>query len=115
MHRLTQPSVAALLLVALATACGSSSAKPSSAADGGVSAAAAVAGTLVSVTAGDKSDTEQYLTVDPVTVKSGSTTFTFKNVGTRQHEMIVLKTDAPFDQLKVGGTTRSVRTPALVR
>jgi uncharacterized cupredoxin-like copper-binding protein len=95
-------SVASMaLLVGLATGCGSSK-KSATKSDAGVTVASGATGTPVSVTAGDKSDTQQYLTVEPLSVKAGNTTFTFKNVGTRQHEMIVLKTDEAFDQLKVG-------------
>jgi plastocyanin len=83
----------------LVTGCGSDK-KADTASGGGVSAAPSD-GAPVKVTAGDKSDTEQFLTVDPVTVKAGKVTFTFTNTGTRQHEMIVLKTDDAFDQLKV--------------
>ena len=36
----------------------------------------------------------------------GKVTFTFKNTGNRQHEMIVLKTDEAFDQLKVGADNK---------
>jgi hypothetical protein len=51
------------------------------------------------VTAGDTSDTAQFLKVDPTSVPAGKVTFTFHNTGNRQHEMIVLKTDTPADQL----------------
>jgi uncharacterized cupredoxin-like copper-binding protein len=105
MQRLIRSTATALLLVGLVTGCGSSK-KSSGSSDTGVTAADAGGGTPVSVTAGDKSDTEQFLTVDPLTVKAGKVTFTFKNTGTRQHEMIVLKTDEPFDQLKVGSDNK---------
>ena len=59
-------------------------------------------GTPVAVTAGDKSDVEQFLTVVPTSAPAGKVTFTFSNTGNRQHEMIVLKTDEKADELKVG-------------
>jgi uncharacterized cupredoxin-like copper-binding protein len=58
-------------------------------------------GTPVAVEAGDISETEQYLTPVPDSVAAGSTTFTLTNVGNREHEMVVLKTDTPFDQLEI--------------
>jgi uncharacterized cupredoxin-like copper-binding protein len=94
------PTVAAAVLLLVTAGCGSS--KKAASSDTGVTAADAGGGVPVAVTAGDKSDTEQFLTVDPLTVKAGKVTFTFKNTGNRQHEMIVLKTDEKFDQLKVG-------------
>jgi uncharacterized cupredoxin-like copper-binding protein len=87
-------------MVGLVTGCGSDKKTDTAAGGGGVTAAPSE-GTPVTVTAGDKSDTEQFLTVDPVSVKAGKVTFTFTNTGTRQHEMIVLKTDEAFDQLRV--------------
>ena len=105
MRRLVRSAAVAALMVGLVTGCGSSK-KAASSSDGGVTAAPAANGVPVGVTAGDKSDTEQFLTVDPVTVKAGPVTFTFKNTGTRQHEMIVLKTDEAFDALKIGADNK---------
>jgi uncharacterized cupredoxin-like copper-binding protein len=68
---------------------------------GGVTVPAAT-GTPVSVIAVDKSDTAQSFTLEPSSVKAGPVTFTFQNTGERQHEMVLLKTDTPFDQLEVG-------------
>jgi uncharacterized cupredoxin-like copper-binding protein len=99
MHRLIRSAGVAVLLLGTSAGCGSSKAKTDT---GGDVTAALANGTPVAVVAGDKSDTEQFLTVAPVTVKAGNVTFTFNNTGTRQHEMIVLKTDEAFDQLKVG-------------
>jgi uncharacterized cupredoxin-like copper-binding protein len=104
-----------LLLVATLGACGSSK-KSSSAtsapspaattagsATGGVSVTAA-AGTPVEVTVGDTQGTNGPETLQPSTasVKAGTITFTVKNTGTIDHEMVVLKTDTPFDQLAIG-------------
>jgi uncharacterized cupredoxin-like copper-binding protein len=97
----------ALMLVGLVAGCGSSSSSGSggtaAGAAGGVTIAAADpgGGTPVAVTAGDTSDVKQFLTVAPLSVKAGKVTFTFKNTGNRQHEMIVLKTDEAADALKV--------------
>ena len=99
MHRSMGTVATVVLSGGLLLGCGSSK---KSDASGGVTVGSTVAGAPVSVTAGDKSDTEQFFTVDPASVKAGAVTFTFKNTGTRQHEMIVLKTDEAFDQLKVG-------------
>ena len=38
----------------------------------------------------------------PSSVKAGPTKITFKNAGTKVHEVVVLKTDTPADKLKVG-------------
>jgi uncharacterized cupredoxin-like copper-binding protein len=73
---------------------------------GGVTVPSGATGTSVAVTAGDKSDTEQFLTVEPASVKAGSVTFTLTNTGTKKHEMVVLKTDEPFAGLAVGADHR---------
>lgn len=75
---------------------------------GGITVPAGDSGTPVAVEAGDKSDTEQYLTVSVATVKAGPVTFTLTNKSTmgKEHEMVVLKTDTPFDQLEVGTDDR---------
>jgi uncharacterized cupredoxin-like copper-binding protein len=75
---------------------------------GGITVPAGESGTPVAVEAGDKSDTEQYLTVSVATVKAGPVTFTLTNKSTmvKEHEMVVLKTDTPFDQLEVGTDDR---------
>jgi uncharacterized cupredoxin-like copper-binding protein len=112
MRRFVRSTSAVVLVCGLAAGCGSSK-KSDTASSGGVTAAASQ-GTPVAVTAGDKSDTEQFLTVDPLSVKAGKVTFTFKNTGTRQHEMIVLKTDEPFDGLKVDATSNKVSEDASV-
>jgi uncharacterized cupredoxin-like copper-binding protein len=59
-------------------------------------------GTAVAVFAADISDTSQTLTATPGSVPAGKVTFTFTNTGTKQHEMIVLKTDEAVDALVVG-------------
>ena len=100
--------VAGLVVVALA-GCSSSKSSTSTTsgaqgAGGGVTVTTAASGgpTVVNVVGGEKSGGKYYLTVTPASVKAGPTTFTFKNQGTMEHEVIVLKTDTPADKLKVG-------------
>jgi uncharacterized cupredoxin-like copper-binding protein len=112
MRRAMAAVVAVVLGGGVVAGCGSSTKATSP--GGGVTVGSTVAGVPVAVTAGDKSDTEQFLTVEPVSVKAGSVTFTFKNTGTRQHEMIVLKTDEAVDQLKVDAATNKVSEDASV-
>ena len=57
---------------------------------------------VVTVVGGEKPDGKYYLTVTPASVKAGPTKITFKNEGTKVHEVVVLKTDTPADALKVG-------------
>jgi uncharacterized cupredoxin-like copper-binding protein len=106
MRSILRSSAVAVVLFGLVTGCGSSdngSKSTEAAAGGDVTVPAdAGGGTPVAVTAADKSDVAQTLTVEPVSVAAGKVTFTFKNTGNRQHEMIVLKTDEQFDALKVG-------------
>ena len=57
-------------------------------------------------TAGDSTglDGPMTLTATPDSAPAGDVTFTVKNTGTIDHEMVVLKTDTPFDQLPVGAS-----------
>src|SRR6266516_4557339 len=104
-HKLLPLVVAGVVVLALA-GCSSSKTSTSSGAQGGggVTATTAATGgpTVVNVVGGEKPDGTYYLTVTPASVKAGPTTITFKNVGTMEHEVVVLKTDTPADQLKVG-------------
>jgi uncharacterized cupredoxin-like copper-binding protein len=90
------------------TGCSSSESKGASSggtsAGGGVTVttAAQKGPTIVNVEGGEKPDGTYYLTVTPASVQAGPTTFTFKNVGNKEHEVVVLKTDTPADKLKVG-------------
>ncbi len=112
MRRSTHPAALAAIMIGLGSlaGCGSStkaSSSGTSSADGGVTVAAdAGGGAPVAITASDQSDTAQSFAIAPVTVKTGKVTFTFKNTGTRQHEMIMLKTDEAFDALKVGADNK---------
>jgi len=56
----------------------------------------------VAVNGGERSSGKYYLTATPASVKAGQTTIAFKNLGTKVHEVVVLKTDTPADKLKVG-------------
>ena len=112
MRRSTHPAALAAITLGLVglAGCGSStkaSTSATSSADGGVTVAAdAGGGTPVAITASDQSDTAQSFALTPASVKAGKVTFTFKNTGTRQHEMIVLKTDEAVDALKVGADNK---------
>ena len=46
------------------------------------------------------------MTIVPSTTNApaGDVTFTVKNTGTIEHEMIVVKTDSPFDQIPINAT-----------
>ena len=60
-------------------------------------------GTPVAIEVGDTKglDGPMTLTATPATAPAGNVTFTVKNTGTITHEVIVLKTDTPYDQLPV--------------
>ena len=96
-----------LTIVAIA-GCGgsSSSSSDTSTGGGGVTVPASSSGTTVNVVVGDTKGTDgpMTLTASTSSVPAGDVTFTVKNTGTIDHEMVVLKTDTAFDQLPVGGT-----------
>ena len=48
-------------------------------------------------------DAPMTLTPDKTSAAAGDVTFSVKNTGTIDHEVVVLKTDTAFDQLTVGG------------
>jgi uncharacterized cupredoxin-like copper-binding protein len=108
MRRSTVATVVVMIGLTALVGC-SSDAKTSSAttaaAGGGITVPVAT-GTPVAVIAGDKSETEQFLTVEPLSVKAGQVTFTFQNTGNRKHEMVVLKTDTAFDKLPINAENR---------
>lgn len=58
-------------------------------------------GTAVAVIAAEQGETYS-ITADPASVKTGPVAFTLTNTGVMKHEMVVLKTDEPFDALTVG-------------
>ena len=97
--------IAVLTVLALA-GCSSSKNKTTSSggqSGGGVTVTTAASGgpTVVNVVGGEQGG-KYYLTVTPGSVKAGKTTITFKNAGTKVHEVVVLKTDTPAGNLKVG-------------
>ncbi len=106
---LTAPIVA-LTVLALA-GCSSSNNKATSSggqSGGGVTVTTAASGgpTVVTVVGGEKPGGKYYLTATPGSVKAGKATITFKNVGTKVHEVVVLKTDTPAGKLEVGANHR---------
>jgi uncharacterized cupredoxin-like copper-binding protein len=73
-------------------------------ADGGVTAApTVVAGDRVDVVVSDTRGLAGRMTVMTFqsSANAGDVTFTVKNVGTIDHELIVLKTNTPFDKLPI--------------
>ncbi len=60
-------------------------------------------GTPVLINVGDTAGTKaaMTMTVSPGSVAAGKVTFTVSNSGTVIHEMVVLKTDTPFDQIPI--------------
>jgi uncharacterized cupredoxin-like copper-binding protein len=112
-RRLAFVAVAALAIVVVAgcssdskttSSTSSSSSSSSSSAGGGLTVASSSGGPGVAVTVSDTKGTDGPMTLvaSPDNAKSGDVTFTVKNTGTIDHEVVVLKTDTPFDQLKVG-------------
>ncbi len=105
--------VAVVIVLALAfAACGSSSKKSSGGSTattaansgGGLSVTTApTTGTTVNVTVGDTKGLSGPMTmkVDKTSVPAGDVTFVVKNNGTIDHEMVVLKTTTPYNQLKI--------------
>jgi uncharacterized cupredoxin-like copper-binding protein len=99
--------VAGLVVLALGGCSSSNKTETSSGGQdaGGVTATTTAASSgpaVVTVVGGEKPDGKYYLTVTPASVKAGPTKITFKNEGTKVHEVVVLKTDAPAGGLKVG-------------
>ncbi len=90
--------------VALVAGCSSSSSsKSSSKKSGGVTVSSEAAGTPVAVTVSDTKGLNGPMTLvpAPLSVASGAVTFNVKNTGTIDHEMLVIKTDTPFNQLPI--------------
>ena len=94
-------AVTALLAALVLTGC-SSSKKDTSSGSSGVTLPGGKTVTPVSVEDGETSPTVFFMKANPTSVPAGPTTFTLTNSGSKEHEMIVLKTDTPADQLKVG-------------
>jgi uncharacterized cupredoxin-like copper-binding protein len=94
------------VLALLFAACGDDDDSDTAAGDdsGGVTVTTAAGGTAVAVELGENSDTEYFMTAVPDSVPAGPVTFTVENTGTREHEMVVMKTDTAPDQLKPRAT-----------
>ena len=96
-----------LAAVALVAACSGSSKKSTSTTGttsaGGVTVPASTSANTVSVSLNDTKglDAQMSMTLSSPTGKAGDVSFNVKNAGTIDHEMVVLKTDTPFDQLPV--------------
>lgn len=77
-------------------------------AGGGVKVTQATNATVVNMEVGDTKgvDGPMTMTVDKASVPAGQVKFVAKNTGTIVHEVIVLKTDTPVDQLKVNADGR---------
>jgi uncharacterized cupredoxin-like copper-binding protein len=65
-------------------------------------------GTTVNISVGETSDTAMFLKSDLTSVKAGHVTFVVTNNGKKDHEVVVLKTDTPFDQLAIDPATNKV-------
>jgi uncharacterized cupredoxin-like copper-binding protein len=105
--RVLAPVIAIALGVTALAACSSSKNNSSSSTTaaggaGGVTAPSA-SGTTVQVTVSDTKglDGSMTMTVSPASVPAGDVTFTVKNAGTIEHEMVVLQTDTAFDKLPI--------------
>lgn len=106
---LIRASAAILSAGVLLAACSSSSSKSGSSESGGAvspsaTTAPAAGGTGgVAVTVADTKGLRapMTMTLATSTAPSGDVTFTVKNSGTVEHEVIVLKTDTAFDQLPI--------------
>jgi uncharacterized cupredoxin-like copper-binding protein len=97
----------AILVAVLVTGCSDSNDDEATTDDGGaVTVAEGKTGTPVAVEVGENSDTDYFMNVDPTSVAAGTVTFTMKNTGTKEHEMVVLKTDTAADKLEVGANDR---------
>ena len=107
-HRTASWTALFALTVTAIAGCGgsSSSSSDTSTGGGGVTVPASSSGTTVNVVVGDTKGTDgpMTLTASTSSVPAGDVTFTVKNTGTIDHEMVVLKTDTAFDQLPVGGS-----------
>jgi uncharacterized cupredoxin-like copper-binding protein len=108
MARIRAGSLSAVLALALlgVAGCGSSSSTSNTTAGGGGVTVPSSPGATVDVVVSDAKgvDGPMTLTATPDSVPAGDVTFTVKNEGTIDHEVVVLKTDTAYDQLPVGGS-----------
>jgi uncharacterized cupredoxin-like copper-binding protein len=94
----------ALFTVVVVSGCAAPVAK-GGAGDGGVAVAAptVTAGSRVDIVVSDTRGLAGPMTVVTfqTSVKAGDVTFTVKNLGTIEHELVVLKTTAPYNKLPI--------------
>jgi uncharacterized cupredoxin-like copper-binding protein len=96
-------AVSALLALGVAAGCAAPVAK-GGAGDGGIVVAPAVtSGDHVDIVVSDTRGLAGPMTIATFqsTAKAGNVTFTVKNVGTIEHELVVLKTDIPYNKLPI--------------
>ena len=88
----TRETVALVMALGAIAGCSSAAAKPPT-----------PSGTVVHVSITDHTavNLPMSFAVDKTTAPAGDVTFVVKNDGTIDHEMVVLKTDTPFDQIPV--------------
>ncbi len=104
--RITPRCLIAVAVLAGGTAGCAAPVATGGSADGGVTvtqAPAAAAASQVDVVVSDTKGLAGPMTVATFqsTVKAGNVTFNVVNVGTIEHELVVLKTSAPFDKLPI--------------
>ncbi len=103
---------AIVALATIAASCGDSGSSSAPAETTTTAAAPAATspddGNTVYVTANDTKGVEAEMSYDvsTTTVKAGEITFVLDNLGTVEHEVVVIKTDVPFDQLEIGSDDR---------
>ena len=106
------PAIVVLAAVFVAAGCAQPT-SPAGTNDGGVAIApsAPPANAPVDVALIDSNGANGPMSLVPFvdSAPAGDVTFRVKNLGTIEHEMIVLKTDTPFDQLPVADARRSAR------
>ena len=100
-HRRAGTLLLGFLLAVALVACSSDGDDSSSDEGGGGVTVAGDKGTPVAVEVGENPDGTYYMKVDRTSAPAGAVTFTMKNVGTKEHEMVVLKTDTAADKLTV--------------
>ena len=93
----------AAILALLAAACSSSKSASTTTTSTSAAAVTTIHPGTVQVVLGDTVGLNgpETLVASSAQVAAGNVTFTVKNTGTIDHEMIVLKTDTPFDKLPI--------------
>ena len=108
MARFRSLSILATVALGAALVAGCSSSKNSTSAttaapSGGVTVPSSTGGTTINVTLNDTQGTNGPMTLvaSTNTAPAGDVTFVVKNTGTVDHEMVVLKTTTPYDQIPI--------------